>query len=153
MGRPKRTESERLEELGIRFWAQVNKTDGCWFWTGPTVKGYGHIWERAPRAERKKWRAPRLAYTLVYGPIPDGMDVLHHCDTPLCVRPDHFFLGTNIDNIEDRMSKGRGYKLDSETVKLIKKTPGKLVDLARQFGVSHGMIGHIRHGRSWKGVQ
>lgn len=86
-----------------KFWSKVNKTETCWLWAGPFAgKGYGQL-----NADGKRWRASRLAYTLECGPIPDGMFVCHHCDTPACVRPDHLFLGTNSDNARDAAAKGR----------------------------------------------
>lgn len=89
-----------LEE---RFWSKVNRTDTCWLWTACVDKdGYGMI-----RVDRKNKRAHRLAYELTIGPIPDGMVVCHRCDTPTCVRPGHLFLGTDRDNMDDCISKGR----------------------------------------------
>jgi len=54
-----------------------------------------------------KIRAHRWAYETFVGPIPDGLGVCHHCDTPSCVRPDHLFVGTQKDNVRDCISKGR----------------------------------------------
>lgn len=83
------------------LWNHVLKTETCWLWTG-RCGPYGRITVR-----RQAWLPHRLAYTLVYGPIPDGMCVCHHCDRPGCVRPDHLFLGTKADNSHDRDAKGR----------------------------------------------
>ncbi len=86
-----------------QFWAKALKTEeGCWLWSGAEARDYGQVW-----FQRKTWRAHRLAYFLTYGPIPDGLYVLHSCDTPLCVRPDHLFLGTQSDNMKDMYAKGR----------------------------------------------
>lgn len=89
-----------------RFWSKVNKTDTCWFWTASTVGKstyrYGGFWYKG-----KTVRAHRFSYEETYGPIPKGMKVLHKCDNPLCVRPDHLFLGTDADNNLDRSLKGR----------------------------------------------
>jgi hypothetical protein len=86
-----------------RFWARIQKTDGCWLWTGATLpNGYGHMNIRS-----KHWFPHRYAWTLTNGPIPDGLWVLHRCDTPLCCRPDHLFLGTSYDNVQDMIAKGR----------------------------------------------
>ena len=75
-----------------RFWTKVHKQDGnqCWLWTGAKNKqGYGTIECNGTRA------AHRIGYELTYGPIPEGMIVLHTCDNPPCVRPDHLRVGNN----------------------------------------------------------
>lgn len=75
----------------------------CWEWEGSRYpSGYGAV----------KWNgrvigAHRLAWIEAFGPIPDGLDVCHHCDNPPCVRPSHLFLGTRSDNMRDAVSKGR----------------------------------------------
>jgi hypothetical protein len=85
------------------FWSKVSKSDGCWEWMGGKDKdGYGKItymW--------RGLRAHRLSWELTYGVIPQGLDVLHRCDNPPCVRPDHLFLGTHGDNNRDMKEKGR----------------------------------------------
>jgi hypothetical protein len=89
-----------------RFWSKVAKgaDDACWLWQAGRFKsGYGAF---AMRPHTK--RAHRVAWELVNGPIPDGLHVLHECDTPPCCNPAHLFLGTHADNMRDRQSKG-GY--------------------------------------------
>src|SRR3990167_7548460 len=78
---------------------------GCWLWTGSTFfGGYGQIWD----SERKvKEGAHRVSWKLHKGPILDGFYVLHRCDVPCCVNPDHLFLGTLTDNQNDCVRKGR----------------------------------------------
>lgn len=90
---------ERRFDEKVKF----GKSDECWEWLGWRLDGYG----------RMRWRgrvqgAHRVSWFLMYGEIPDGMLVLHHCDNRGCVNPDHLFLGTNQDNIDDRERKGRG---------------------------------------------
>lgn len=85
-----------------RFWAKVNKTDGCWLWTASAWRGYGIFW-----ADGRRWKAPRYSWALVNGPIPSGLMVCHRCDNPPCVRPSHLFIGTMSDNIRDAYAKGR----------------------------------------------
>jgi hypothetical protein len=91
--------------LAERFWAKVEKTDGCWFWRGNrSPQGYGQISEndRLVAAHRVSWR-------FHFGAIPDGLRVLHSCDVRGCVRPSHLFLGTQADNLVDMVRKGRCY--------------------------------------------
>jgi hypothetical protein len=89
--------------LAVRFWAKVEKSDGCWLWTGATNgHGYGQIDHR---------QAHRVAWELADGPpVPDGWDLCHHCDVRLCVNPAHLFPGTRADNMQDAVRKGRMFK-------------------------------------------
>lgn len=103
-----RCANQARSELSIggwveRFWARVSKTDTCWLWTGEIKnRGYGTV----TVAGRPKY-AHRIAYELAYGPMLPGLQCLHRCDTPACVRPEHLFLGTQGDNIRDMVSKNR----------------------------------------------
>lgn len=94
--------AERSSHPEIKFWKYVNKTEGCWLWAGGQSKGYGQI-----NTPEKKY-AHRFSWEIHNGPIPAGMCVLHKCDVPFCVRPDHLFLGTDADNSRDRIQKRRG---------------------------------------------
>lgn len=89
-----------------RFWAKVRVAPGCWEWAAAkNGKGYGRIY-----AWGKQQSAHRVSYALAYGPIPLGLFVLHHCDNPGCVNPNHLFLGTQKDNIHDMLRKGRHFE-------------------------------------------
>lgn len=105
--------ASKAKPEAVRFWAKVEKStepDGCWLWTAATFHGgYGMFRSR----EDGRWvmrHAQRVAWAWLRGPIPDGMWVLHRCDTPACVNPDHLWLGTNADNTADRHAKGRDAK-------------------------------------------
>lgn len=117
---------------------------GCHFWTGAQVHGYGSV-----RINYKHYRAHRAAWEMYRGPIPEGMCVLHKCDTRLCVNPDHLFLGDHADNNLDMMRKGRMHtKLSEEDVRAIRGIVGRThVDVAREYGVTPEHIGRIRNGK------
>ena len=88
------------------FWERVEKTPGCWFWRGATSTQGGYGYYIAGHMGRKQ-RAHRVAWELTYGPIPEGLVVMHLCDNPICVNPDHLELGTQADNVEDMRWKAR----------------------------------------------
>lgn len=87
------------------FWAKAQKTETCWLWSGSISKtdGYGMY----HRGQRKYTVAHRVAYEFAVGPIPTGMIIMHLCDNPPCVNPDHLRLGTKLDNNRDSLLKGR----------------------------------------------
>ncbi|MCI0564836.1 MAG: HNH endonuclease [Nitrososphaera sp.] len=97
--------SRKSKPLVERFWAKVEKTDTCWNWTaGTDPDGYGVI-----RLDNWKIqaRAPRVAWEMENGVIPNGMMVRHKCDNPKCVRVDHLELGTALDNKLDSVERNR----------------------------------------------
>ena len=99
--------TRRRLSLEERFWAKVKKTDGCWVWTGSAQhNGYGYL-HIGDKTNRKPMRAHRVSWELHNGPIPTGLWVLHRCDNPPCVRPEHLWLGDRTDNMRDCAAKGR----------------------------------------------
>lgn len=128
-------------------------SDSCEIAPGETLKnGYKRIVR-----DGKKWRAHRWRWTQTYGPIPDGLWVLHKCDNPACWRLDHLFLGTRQDNIDDMHSKGRGAKHEKHSsakltyadVEVIRRSPLSGNELARRFGVSSMAISKVRTNKTW----
>jgi hypothetical protein len=159
-----------------RFWGKAEKTEACWLWTAAhDRKGYGKFSVGSARNSDGSRRnsmvsAHRFSYEMAYGDIQKGdgyhgICVLHRCDTPSCVRPDHLFLGTNSDNVHDMDTKGRrinkqpcGSKhgnavLTEENVRAIfgrHKIDGVTqIQLSREYGVCHSTINHIFTGRLW----
>jgi hypothetical protein len=85
-----------------RFWSKVKKTASCWLWTGYIdQRGYGKMW----RFPQKAALVSRVSWELHNGPIPEGMNVLHRCDNPKCIRPSHLYLGTQSENMRDRWAR------------------------------------------------
>lgn len=137
-----------------------DEKSGCWLWTGfPDGNfGYGRFSADGVRAQTHRW-----SYVHHSGPIPDGMKVCHHCDVPLCVNPEHLFLGTQLDNMLDRLAKGkyaRGNnspvsKLTDELVLGIRKeliSGASLRVLSEKYKVSKKTIFNIKHNKIWKHV-
>lgn len=88
-----------------RFWSKVNTTAECWTWHGArNIQGYGQF-----SVEGRMRLAHRVSEEMARGALPSGLCVLHHCDNPPCVRPDHLFRGTRADNMRDMVAKGRYY--------------------------------------------
>jgi hypothetical protein len=95
------------EPLETRFWRQVKKTETCWLWQGyiEPRSGYGQIQLSSP--VRKKERPHRVAWMLLRGPIPEGMDIHHTCEVACCVNPDHMELLTGSDHLKKEHQKRR----------------------------------------------
>ena len=95
------TNLTRYEEN--KLWKYVEKTPSCWIWKGSRRKpGYGQKQFRG-----KLWQAHRLIYTILKEEIPENKIACHVCDNPPCVNPDHIFIGTHKDNMQDASRKGR----------------------------------------------
>lgn len=135
--------------------SKIKKSDGCWEWLGTKTRGYGQF-----SVGRKRYRVHRLVYELAFGPIPEGKIVCHRCDNPSCANPDHLFLGTNLDNAEDRGSKGRHAfgerngksKLTSGDVIQMRKDHCSGVSirrLAKLYGLSSYHTFNILHRKVW----
>lgn len=78
----------------------------CWMWTGSKCRGYGKMDQHKPIRPSTVY-AHRVSFELAHGKIPEGHDVLHYCDNPSCVRPEHLWSGTHQENMDDMLRKGR----------------------------------------------
>ncbi len=139
-----------------RFWAKVNKTADCWIWSGGCYEdGYGNFLYMG-----KSIGAHRYSWIYHYGEIPQGLQVLHKCDCPSCVNPQHLFLGTHKDNMKDMISKGRQQHVNGEAhynsrltlkqVSDIRKSPLLARELANIYEVSRSHISAIKNLTKWK---
>lgn len=138
----------------------TTNVNSCWEWRSKSGTG-----KRAYTSYKNKaWSASRLAWTLSFGEIPDGLCVCHICDNPPCCNPNHLFLGTQQDNVDDRERKGRNKlphslgeehgqsKLTEVQVLSIRKeyVAGETYrSLAKKYGVTFGAIRNIVKYRTW----
>ena len=149
--------------LNDRFQQGYKVENDCWLWQLSKDKdGYGYI-----KKNNKTHKAHRISYELHHGDIPDGMWVLHKCDNPSCVNPDHLWLGTAQDNNDDMVNKGRGKypgpirgvageinpnaKLTQKDVDWIRANYRRGLGpvFAEKFGVGAFMINRIIRGEAW----
>ncbi len=157
MATQKRTTAER-------FWSKVLKTDWCWLWQGARQssksfrdgKGYGNFsfW-RLASGRMATMGTHRVSWMLTHGDIPEGAWVLHKCDHPTCVRPDHLFLGTHADNMADAAAKGRmkhpqprstSSRLTPDDVRAIRIDKRKNQIIAADYGLAqHNSVWRIKH--------
>lgn len=161
--------------LAERFWQKVDKTPGhgpegdCWIWTGCIVGfGYGQIGRSKEDGGRVEY-THRISYELHYGvslgTARVGPLVLHKCDVPACVNPDHLFLGTDQDNNDDMRQKGRWSTgnqkgeanpnriLTDEVVRSIRSATGTFQSIADSFGVSLTTAWNVKNRKTWTHVQ
>lgn len=152
---PPPSQAMLAETLG-RFWLRVDKTDDCWVWIGFRNRdGYG----RAPFGGVTHM-AHRLSWILHFGPIPPKKLICHRCDVPACVRPDHLFVGTQLDNMIDMARKGRGPRsipvMTDDVVRAIRSdyVPGVVTQkqIAAKYGVTTKRVYSIVTRRAWAHV-
>ena len=139
----------------------LDKTTNCWNYNkGLNAAGYGRI-----QIARRHMLAHRYSYMIHKG-FCGERHVLHTCDNPGCVNPEHLFLGTNQDNVDDRVRKDRSYKPRGELAVPAKLKDADIIeirkrlalghtqeDIAKDYGVSRGPISAINRGITWKHIK
>lgn len=145
-----------------RYEAKVDRSAGphaCHYWTAcKSTDGYGHF-----KAEGRTLQAHRFGYELLVGSIPDSLQVRHTCDNPPCQNPLHWLLGTNADNVRDKVNRERqqcqrgernpSVKLTAEQVAEIRQDFGRSgvtqSVIAASYGISQSQVSKIVHGVKW----
>lgn len=135
---------------------------GCWIWCGARGRAdYGWFW--IGRNEHKYMAAHRASYTMFKGNIPESLQVCHTCDNHFCVNPDHLFTGTSLDNMRDKMAKGRHKAWKSKDCNLTKLTESEVLEIrrlsatglnnhqiAKLFNTCRPNVSIIVNRKSWK---
>jgi hypothetical protein len=152
------TRKRTIFPLSDDFWSRVEVRGDCWVWTGRIKDGYGGY--------GRNYLAHRLVWQEKFGPIPDGLFVLHNCptgDNRACCNPDHLFLGTKTDNARDRDEKGRVARGESHgkvkltendviAIRARKRCGERAASLAIEYGVTEGTIRNITGRHTWKHI-
>jgi len=137
----------------------VDEETGCWNWQGAQSNGYGRR-----RKDGKVQSVHRVVWEENNGPIPEGLQVLHHCDNPPCCNPEHLFLGTQADNVADMISKNRdargerrgNSKLTEADVRAMRRAYARGnvtgVALAEKYGVGKAVVSTVVRMDSWRHV-
>ena len=141
-----------------RFWEKVIKTPTCWLWRGALLpNGYGQFGAQV-LGMRGSALAHRVSYYLANGTLPADLCVLHTCDNRKCVNPAHLVLGTNQDNTDDMLQKGRD-KVKGELHKNHKLTEAQVIairadtrfqkTIAKEYGISQSLVSVLKNNKRW----
>ena len=161
----------------VRFWSKVDRsagTDECWPWTACLHnKGYGMMKVNNPETgfgPHIHKKAHRLAWMFANGPIPEGLHILHKCYNPPCCNPRHLYAGTNRQNVQDRIDRGKTTGCPGEANHSAKLSEGEVREIARryselprspsgrhmgrqeladEFGISGTLVRRIALGKAW----
>lgn len=148
---PSKSLQDRFEEK-----VEIREGNSCHWWVAVhTKKGYGLF-----GVDGIMRQSHRVAYELYKEPIPKGLHVMHKCDNPSCVNPDHLEVGTHQDNMADMVNKGRTCKgegkansklKEGDVIKIRAKASSgnKLVDIAKVYGMSPSTISRVVSGKRW----
>lgn len=138
---------ERTAEL---FWSRVTKTDGCWTHSGSLGS---HGYPQATGFGRYSEPAHRVSWLIHHGSIPAGLFVCHRCNNRLCVRPDHLYVGTHKQNMDDMARVGHPRrKLTEDNVREIRSSRDASTRLAARMGVTQRVVWMVRQGLTYRHV-
>lgn len=142
-------------------WVDKRGDDECWPWTSSrSSNGYG-TFKLGPKSQG----AHRVVYEAATGVAPGSLFVLHRCDTPHCCNPSHLFLGTPLDNMADKIAKGRHVSVKGSEHPFAKLTDEQVLEirarwaigkrgrgrqLAAEFGIAEATVCNIAKGKTWK---
>jgi len=140
-----------IKEILYKNISPESNSHGCWLYTKLIMKGYGHL-----NINGIKVPAHRVSYELHNSSIPQGMYICHKCDVRECVNPHHLFVGTHLDNMQDKVHKGRAArKLDYENVIEIKRRIANGESdsiISKDYNVNRQTINKIRLKQLWNHI-